>query len=330
MSFTVVLSAIDISADYVLDAKKGLYINAVDSVSIDFKVNEVVGIAGESGCGKSTLVKILYGAIFPPLIIRKGNVYLIMENVKTDIIKMSREEIRKKIWWRYISYIPQNSMNVLNPVKKIKDQFIEVFKYHDEKIDKKEIIRKIEEYFKDLGLPVEALNAYPHQLSGGMRQRVVIALSLLFNPRIVIADEPTTAVDVVTQLGILNLLKNWQRNSKATLIIVSHDMSVHAYMDDRVAVMYAGNMVEIGSKYDIFENPLHPYTKMLIASLIRKGEKKLRTGIAGEPPNLLNPPPSCRFHPRCPFAMDICRKDPPPMVESSDRRIVRCWLYAKI
>jgi peptide/nickel transport system ATP-binding protein len=330
MNTHIVLSAINISADYILDSKRGLYLNAIDNVSIDFRSDEVIGIAGESGSGKSTLVKILYGAAFPPLIIRKGKVYLFTkDNSKIDITSITREELRKNIWWKHISYIPQNAMNVLNPVKKVKDQFIEVFKYHDERIDAKETITKIKELFMRLGLPIEALNAYPHQLSGGMRQRVVIALSLLFNPRIVIADEPTTAVDVVTQLGILNLLKDWQRNSKTTLIMVSHDMSVHAYMDDRIVVMYAGNVVEVGSKNDIFENPMHPYTKLLIASLIKKGEKKLKTGIAGEPPNLLNPPPGCRFHPRCPFAMDICRREAPPIVELSDGKVVRCWLYAR-
>jgi len=330
MNTHIVLSAINISADYILDSKRGLYLNAIDNVSIDFRSDEVIGIAGESGSGKSTLVKILYGAAFPPLIIRKGKVYLFTkDNSKIDITSITRGELRKNIWWKHISYIPQNAMNVLNPVKKVKDQFIEVFKYHDERIDAKETITKIKELFMRLGLPIEALNAYPHQLSGGMRQRVVIALSLLFNPRIVIADEPTTAVDVVTQLGILNLLKDWQRNSKTTLIMVSHDMSVHAYMDDRIVVMYAGNVVEVGSKNDIFENPMHPYTKLLIASLIKKGEKKLKTGIAGEPPNLLNPPPGCRFHPRCPFAMDICRREAPPIVELSDGKVVRCWLYAR-
>jgi len=191
------------------------------------------------------------------------------------------------------------------------------------------VIKYIRDTFNAFGIPIDAVNAYPHQLSGGMRQRIIIALALMLNPKIVIADEPTTAVDVVTQLGILTSLKEWQKDRKSSMIIVSHDMGVHAYMDEEVAIMYAGNIVEKGDAEDIFRDPLHPYTKILISSLIKRGEKSVKKGITGSPPDLSNPPPGCRFHPRCPFAMDICRREKPLIAKIDRDRIVSCWLYVK-
>ena len=162
-----------------------------------------------------------------------------------------------------------------------------------------------------------------------MKQRIVIALALLFDPKVILADEPTTAVDVVTQLGILTSLKEWLRERRSSMIIISHDMSVHAYMDDDIAIMYAGSIVERGEVEDVFNEPLHPYTKLLISSLIKKGDKSTKIGIAGSPPDLSKPPPGCRFHPRCPQAMDICRKEEPPKSRIGKDRLVACWLYAK-
>jgi len=312
--------------------KKHIFIHAIDNVSLNINSGEILGIAGESGCGKSTLAKIIYGALFPPLTIKRGRVILNSGNGSIDIIKTFNENIeilKKQVWWKEISYIPQNSMNVLNPLKRIKDQFIETFRFHGINIDEREAMKNVVDYIKSLGLPIDVLNAYPFQLSGGMRQRVVIALSLLFNPKVIIADEPTTAVDVVTQLGILNLLKEWQSSHKSSLVLISHDMSVHAYMDDRIAIMYAGRVVELGEAENVFNEPLHPYTKGLISSLIRRGERGLKYGIPGSPPDLINPPPGCRFHPRCPFAMDICRREEPPTILVSRDRYVSCWLYTK-
>ena len=308
--------------------KRKVFVHAVDNVSLTLHENEVLGIAGESGCGKSTLAKMIYGAIIPPLVVRSGDIYITTRNsANLKLNRLSIDEIRKRIWWLEISYIPQNSMNVLNPLKRIKDQFLNVFKYHDIEIDKENFMKHLREMLNVMGLPPEVINAYPHQLSGGMRQRVVIALSLLFNPRIVIADEPTTAVDVVTQRTILSLIKGWRENNKSSLILISHDMSVHAYMDDRIAIMYAGNIVEIGNVFEVFKEPLHPYTKALIDSLIRKGDRTIRKGLMGQPPDLINPPPGCRFHPRCPFAMDICRVKEPPTIFLDKDRYVKCWLY---
>ncbi len=301
------------------------YVDAVNDVNFYAKNDEVLGIAGESGCGKSTLLKILYGYTKPPLIVKKGNVILKINEQTIDILTLKD---RTSIWWRYISYIPQNSMNVLNPIQRIREHFIETIRTHID-VDIDEAYKMAREYVESVGLSKEILNAYPHQLSGGMRQRVVITLALMLKPRVVLADEPTTAVDVVVQRGVLQMLLDKQRELRNTLILVTHDMGVQAMVTNRILIMYAGKGVELGATNDIFEDPLHPYTKALIESLPRIGDKTLRRGLAGQPPDLINPPPGCRFHPRCSYAMDICRREEPPIIKIGKERFVSCWLYVK-
>jgi peptide/nickel transport system ATP-binding protein len=315
----------DLDAVYDVDIEKNVYVHAIDDVNLHIKRGEVLGIAGESGCGKSTLAKIVYGFVNPPLRVRKGSIIINAYDSEYDVISLSLEERRAKLWWRVISYIPQNAMNVLNPVMRVKDHFIELLRHRSQKADMEEVVKLIE----STGLKKEVLNAYPHQLSGGMRQRIVMALALIFNPRIVIADEPTTAVDVVLQRGILQLLIEFQKKLNNTLIIITHDAGVHSMVADRVAVMYAGNIVEVSEINAVFERPLHPYTQGLINSLPRIGDKSTRVGLAGSPPDLRNPPAGCRFHPRCPFAMDICKREKPPFIEIEKDCFVACWLYTK-
>jgi len=320
----VVLKADNVFGEYVISPQ--ISIKAVNNVSIELKKNEVIGIAGESGCGKSTLIKILYGFLQPPLT-ASGKVLL---NTKggLDLLSVSEDYKRENIWWKIMSYIPQNSMNVLNPFMKIGDHFVELLRKHL-KIEKDEAYRVAEEYVMSMGMRKDVLKAFPHQLSGGMRQRVVVSLALLLKPSIIFADEPTTAVDVVLQKVLLQLLTDKQKELGATLVVVTHDMGVHAMITQKVAVMYAGRVVEEAPTEPLFEDPKHPYTQALINSLPRLGDDRPRIGLSGSPPDLRNPPPGCEFHPRCPYAMDICRREKPLRVKIDKDRYVVCWLYAK-
>lgn len=302
-------------------------IQAVDDVDLKIFDNEILGIAGESGCGKSTFLKILYGYIHPPLRVISGSVEYQYTDQNGDRVSLQLDEIQKK-WWEAISYIPQGSMNVLNPVTRIETQFMDVITRFNSKKSKSELRQLIADFLHDLDLSEDVLKAYPHQLSGGMRQRVVIALATFLNPRIILADEPTTAVDVVVQRGILSLLTDLQRKFKNTLVFVSHDMGVHYQITDRLAVMYAGKIVEVGSTYEIFSHAYHPYPKMLIQSLPRIGDRKEREGIDGAPPDLLDPPNGCRFAPRCPHAMDICLTDEPQFQKVGDDHFAACHLIS--
>ena len=300
---------------------------AVEDVSFTILGNEIFGIAGESGCGKTTLLKVLYDTIAFPLELPKGQVTLRVtgEDGKEAVYKTG--EIRKA-WWNGISYVPQAAMSVLNPVLRVSEQFYDAIRKADPSAKKKDMRAQIIQYLKELELPEAALDAFPHQLSGGMRQRVVIALATFVNPGLVLADEPTTALDVVVQRGILLLLMRLQEKQKNTMVIVSHDMGVHYQITKRMGIMYAGNMVEMGVTDDIFDNPAHPYTEMLISALPRVGDRRLKEGISGAPPSLRNPPPGCRFAPRCPKAMEECRAEKPAFIETRPGHFAACHLLA--
>jgi peptide/nickel transport system ATP-binding protein len=302
-------------------------VQAVDGVSFDIRENEILGIAGESGCGKSTLLKVLYGNVQPPLRIVSGNFEAEMQG-EDGKVKLGVQDLRKH-WWKFISYVPQGSMSVLNPVVRIENQFFDAVPKSYEIQDRNIIRERVAGYLKELELPVEVLKAYPHQLSGGMKQRILVALGTFLHPEIVLADEPTTALDVVVQKGILMMLTELQARMKNTLVIVSHDMGVHYQITNRLAIMYAGKLVELGPTEAIFNRPLHPYTQMLIQALPRVGDQTVRTGISGRPPSLLNPPNGCRFAARCPQVMEHCKTVEPAFVEIEPDHFVACHLHDK-
>jgi peptide/nickel transport system ATP-binding protein len=302
-------------------------VRAVDNVSFQVMENEILGIAGESGCGKSTLLKTLIGLIKPPLSVIGGEIYYKYDGKEVNILKSSSD--LKELKWKVFSYVPQGSMNVLNPTRKIIKTFEDVIKVHLNVTNNDEIRNMVGEHLKSLGLPLEVLNSFPHQLSGGMRQRVTIALATILKPKVIITDEATTALDVVVQRGVIQLLKRIQSEFKNSIIMVTHDMGVHANMADRIIIMYAGKLVEIGSAKDIFKNPLHPYTRYLIESLPKIGDKTIRRSVPGAPPSLLNPPSGCRFHPRCPYAMNECKEMVPDLIEVEKGHKVACFLHGK-
>ena len=285
-------------------------VHVVKDVDFEIRDNEVFGIAGESGCGKSTLLKTLYDIIEFPLEIDSGKVILSGTKNGQDF-RFESGQIRNS-WWNQISYVPQAAQSVLNPIVRLKDQFLDSIPKESKEETPAQTLARVAKYMEGLGLSPDVLDAFPFQLSGGMRQRAVIALATFMSPNVVLADEPTTALDVVVQRGILMMLMDLQKQFKNTLVIVSHDMGVHYQITDRMGIMYSGSFVELGPTEDIFEDPIHPYTRMLIGALPRVGDKSQKVGIPGRPPALKNPPPGCRFAARCPQATDKCRQDPPP------------------
>jgi peptide/nickel transport system ATP-binding protein len=293
----------------------------VDDVTFSVYHGEIFGIAGESGCGKSTLVEGVYRIVKPPGYIAGGEV--LFEGV--DLLKLSEEEMRD-IRWKKMAYIPQGAMSSLNPVLRVEEQMIDAILDHSN-ISKEEALEIAKKSLSELGLPEVVLRMYPHELSGGMKQRVIIATAYALRPDLIIADEPVTALDVVSTREVLQTLRELRDKYGATVMLVAHDMAVHAEIDDRLAVMYAGKVIEIGSVTDIFYDPLHPYTKGLIDSIPSIAKKKLIRGIPGIAPSPLNWPSGCRFHPRCPYARDICKAEEPELKEVKPGHLVACHLY---
>jgi peptide/nickel transport system ATP-binding protein len=324
-----ILRTENLKAFYVLDMQgTQKVVKAVNEVNLEIYEDEVYGIAGESGCGKTTLLKALFGAIEPPLRLMGGSVLYNINNNAVDITSLDAEE-RRKLRMQYISYVPQGSMSVLNPVIKLKDTYQDFISSHVGGQTRKDAFELANKHIAELGLPRNVLDAYPHQLSGGMRQRVTIALAALLRPRVIIADEPTTALDVVVQRGVVQLLMDIQKKLKNTIILVTHDMGVHANIADRIGIMYAGKMVEESTTEMIFGDPRHPYTQFLINSLPRFGDKSTRSSAPGSPPSLANLPDGCPFHPRCPFVQEICTQEMPAMLNLSTNHKVACWLVGE-
>lgn len=297
---------------------------------LDFEVfdNEIFGIAGESGCGKTTLLKTLYDIVEFPLVIDSGRVILSGEKNGKEF-SFESGQIRKT-WWNNISYVPQAAQSVLNPITPLKNQFLDSIPKEQKKNETEaQTLKRVAEYLEELSLSPDILNAYPFQLSGGMRQRVIIALATFMSPNVVLADEPTTALDVVVQRGILMMLMRLQRQLKNTMVLVSHDMGVHYQVTNRMAIMYSGSIIELGPTEGIFGDPIHPYTQMLVNALPKVGDKSQKVGIPGRPPALANPPPGCRFAPRCPHATDLCRSEVPQFLEIKPGRYAACHLLKK-
>jgi len=300
--------------------KRGV-VRAVDGVSLSISRGEVLGLVGESGSGKSTLGISLLGLIPPPGRIVGGSI--VFDGV--ELTKLSDDEFTK-IRGKRISMIFQDPMTSLNPLMKIGDHLMETIMVH-ENVSKNEARERSIKALEEVGIPPERFNDYPHQFSGGMRQRVMIALAILLNPDLIIADEPTTALDVIVQAQIIDLLDNLRKRHNMSILLISHDIGVVSEIADKIAVMYAGHLVEMADANKILEDPLHPYTSALLRAvpLIESKSEKLYY-IPGSPPDLVKPPRGCRFHPRCPYAKDICRTREPRTVNIKDH-IVKCWMY---
>jgi len=298
-------------------------VRAVDDVSLQVQSNEIYGLAGESSCGKSTLIKTIAGAIRPPLAVQGGSVVFNFGGRELDLYA-SGPEAAAAIRWKHLSYVMQGSMGVLNPVRRVRHSFVDFAFRHIAK-PMPQFMDIVTAHLARVHLGAEVLQAYPHELSGGMRQRVAIALATVCKPDLIIADEPTTALDVIVQKGVLGMIREVQRELKSSLILVTHDMAVHANLCDRLGVMYAGRLIEEGATRDIFSRPRHPYTAHLIASLPRIGHTATIKALDGAPPNLADPPAGCRFHPRCPLAMDVCKQQAPAFVEAAPGHRVACF-----
>ena len=301
-------------------------VRAVDDVSLHVDRDEIYGLAGESSCGKTTLIKTIARAIRPPLNVAGGSVNFHFAGRDRDIYALNPSEL-EAIRWRHLSYILQGSMNVLNPVRRVRQSFVD-FAYRHIKQPMPEFLRLIESHLDRVRLAPSVLDAYPHELSGGMRQRVTIALASVCRPDFIIADEPTTALDVVVQKDVLTMLREVQREIRSSMILVTHDIGVHANVTDRLGIMYAGRLVEEGRTIDVIRSPVHPYTSHLVTSLPRIGDATDKRGLEGVPPNLADPPSGCRFHPRCPLAIATCHAEAPPMVDVAPGHRVACWVKA--
>lgn len=298
-------------------------IRAVEDVSFSLEKAETLGIVGESGCGKSTLGLSLIGLVPFPGRITKGNITLKGQ----EILKLRKDDMRN-LRGKEISYVFQDPMTSLNPVKKIGAHFVELIRTREPETSEKEALERAKKLLEDVRIQPERINDYPHQLSGGMRQRVMIALAITLNPSIVIADEPTTALDVIVQAKILDLLNALRYAYGMALILITHDFSIVLERSDRILVMYAGHAVEYAPSTDIYSNPQHPYTQGLLKSIpnVELDEQKLEA-ISGSPPDLLNLPKGCRFWPRCYCAMGRCREEAPPLIKTGTDHLVRCFLY---
>ena len=296
-------------------------VQAVDSVNFELDSNRAVVVLGESGCGKSSLAKAILR-----LLPRNVEKYSGRVNLQgTDVMTFDEEEFRKNVRWVGISLVPQAAMNSLNPVLKVGDQVAEPAITHLG-LSKAEALGLVHKMFQHVGVPRDFVERYPFELSGGMRQRVALAMALVTSPALIVLDEPTSALDLLTQANIMNVLKRIKQELGTSFILITHDIATSSELADEVAVMYAGQIVEVGHARDFFPAPLHPYAQMLMASVPRLRSDSDPMFITGQPPSLLNPPKGCRFAARCPFRFEKCDEEPPMFGKNS--RKVKCWLHA--
>jgi peptide/nickel transport system ATP-binding protein len=296
-------------------------VQAVDEVNFSLDSNRAVVILGESGCGKSSLAKAILRLLPRNAGTYSGRVYLDGQ----DVMLFTEDEFRQNIRWASISMVPQAAMNALNPVIRVGEQVAEPAIVHLG-VDKVGAISLVRKMFQHVGVPDDFISRYPFELSGGMRQRVAIAMALVTSPNLIILDEPTSALDVLTQANIFNVLKRLKKELGISFILITHDIATSSELADDVAVMYAGQIVEVSDAYRFFDGPQHPYSKKLLASVPRLHGDKEPEFITGRPPSLINLPKGCRFSDRCPSRFEKCVEDPP--VVETDGRKVKCWLYS--
>ncbi|MER3481077.1 MAG: ABC transporter ATP-binding protein [Meiothermus sp.] len=316
------LTVKDVRAAY---AAGGRAVQAVDGVSLTLRQGEVLGLAGESGCGKSTLAAILALSARPPLYVKSGVMELEGKTIDLTLGTQLPRELRGQL----ISVLPQGAMNSLNPTARVRDFAFDVLRAHHPQITRREAYGRTTERLEQLGLPARVMESYPHQLSGGMKQRVVAVISTLLNPKVLIADEPTSALDVSSQKAVVGLLSTLlERGVIQSIVFISHDLPLLREITDRIAIMYAGKIAEIGTNQEIIDAPRHPYTQALIGSILVPEpyvRKKRIEGIEGQPPDLRTPPPGCRFAPRCKYAWPKCSQLEPPELGDPEH-FAACWL----
>lgn len=299
-------------------------VQAVDQVSFSLSQRQCLAVLGESGCGKSSLARALLRLLPRNVHIYTGQIFL----NDADLMSFDEERFRREIRWSTMSLVAQAAMNSLNPVIKVGDQVMEPL-MTQRQVGRAEARERAGEVLRLVGVPVGFLNRYAFELSGGMRQRVIIAMSLVSRPKIVIMDEPTSALDVLTQANIMNVLKQTKEELGSSFILITHDIAASSELADRVAIMYAGQLVELGDANSFFHQPLHPYSKRLMVSVPRLRGGSKPEFIPGQPPSLINPPEGCRFASRCSSRFDRCQEDP-PLVQVEPERWVKCWLYPAV
>jgi len=306
-------------------------VKAVRNVNLEVYKGETLFIVGESGSGKSTLGFALLNLVPQPGYIKEGEVLYRVDGNEVNLMKLPPDE-QREFRWKHVSMVFQAALNSLNPVMRVWDQLYDTIKAHDRNVSREEAYEKVRNLLSLVRLDADrVLRAYPHQLSGGMRQRVMIAMALLLDPKIVILDEPTTALDLLTQKNIIEVLKNIKSKLGTTMIFITHDLSLAAELADRVAVMYAGRIVELGDVYEVFYRPKHPYTYALMKTVpkLTSVDEELYP-IPGSPPDMVNMPPGCKFLPRCPYAADVCKQVEPPDEWVASGHLVACHLWREL